>query len=56
MAATAAIAAIGAAISRQLITPEMLDSRTAMPAFTKDSYLVYEIALLQGIVICSMQR
>ena len=48
MAATTTITTIGAAISRELISPEMFDACTTMPAFTEHTNLVNKIALLQN--------
>lgn len=48
MATTAAIAAIGAAISRELIPAEMLDARTTMAAAAVHPYLINKIASFQA--------
>lgn len=50
MAATSAIAAIGAAHGSEFIPAKMFDACAAMPAFAKHSYLVYEIAFFQKVL------
>jgi hypothetical protein len=55
VSASSAITTVRATVGCKLISAKMLDACTAMSATTKNSYLVYKIALLQGIVF-ALQR
>ena len=55
MAATAAIAAIGATESRELIATKMLDAGTAVPAAAKYPDLIYKIAFFHAVVFENRQ-
>ena len=49
MPTTTPVASIGPSKSSQFIPAKVFDACTTMTAFTKNSNLVYEIALLQNI-------
>jgi hypothetical protein len=55
MTSAAAIAAVGSAESRKLVTHEMFTARSAVAAPAKDAYLIYEIAFFQNVILTAVQ-